>query len=178
MRKAKNCKIPVQKRPNYIIKSNLEFGIIFLKSWTLVSNYIAKLSTKVNPYYESIENFGITLLFIIQKYTYWKFWVICWPSESLLTNVILLLITLTQVCCARFYSSVPNNCAPVPNNRAVVFWLFLLFYCTYKSKSCPSLSLDQDLSSEWLRAPQVYYMKEKITLHYYYQPAQLLGTLE
>ena len=76
------------------------------------------------------------------------------------------------------YSSVPNNCAPVPNNRAVVFWLFLLFYCTYKSKSCPSLSLDQDLSSEWLRAPLVHYMKEKITLHYYYQPAQLLGTLE
>ena len=79
---------------------------------------------------------------------------------------------------SQVYSSVPNNCAPVPNNRAVVFWLFLLFYCTYKSKSCPSLSLDQDLSSEWLRAPQVYYMKEKITLHYYYQPAQLLGTLE
>ena len=62
LRIAKNCKIPVQKRPNYIIKSNLKFGIIFLKSWTLVSNYIAKLSTKVNPYYESIENFGITLL--------------------------------------------------------------------------------------------------------------------
>ena len=61
MRKAKNCKIPVQKRPNYIIKSNLKFGNIFLKSWTLVSNYIVKLSTKVNPYYENIENFGITL---------------------------------------------------------------------------------------------------------------------
>ena len=27
MRKAKNCKIHVQKRPNYIIKSNFEFGI-------------------------------------------------------------------------------------------------------------------------------------------------------
>ena len=62
MRKAKNCKIPVTKRPNYIIKSNLKFGFIFLKSSTLVSNYIAKLSTKVNPYYESIENFGITLI--------------------------------------------------------------------------------------------------------------------
>ena len=62
MRKAKNCKIPVQKRPNYIIKSNLKFGNIFLKSWTLVSNYIVKLSTKVNPYYENIENFGITLM--------------------------------------------------------------------------------------------------------------------
>ena len=63
MRKAKNCKIPVTKRPNYIIKSNLKFGFIFLKSSTLVSNYIAKLSTKVNPYYESIENFGITLIY-------------------------------------------------------------------------------------------------------------------
>ena len=31
MRKAKNCKIHVQKRPNYIIKSNLKFGNIFLK---------------------------------------------------------------------------------------------------------------------------------------------------
>ena len=62
MRKAKNCKIPVTKRPNYIMESNLKFGFIFLKSSTLVSNYIAKLSTKVNPYYESIENFGITLL--------------------------------------------------------------------------------------------------------------------
>ena len=40
MRKAINCKIPVQKRPNYIIKSNLKFGIIFLKSWTSVSNYL------------------------------------------------------------------------------------------------------------------------------------------
>ena len=40
----------------------LKFGIIFLKSWTLGSNYIAKLSTKVNPYYDSFENFGITLL--------------------------------------------------------------------------------------------------------------------
>ena len=64
MRKAKNCKIPVTKRPNYVIKSNLKFGFIFLKSSTLVSNYIAKLSTKVNPYYESIENFGITLIYI------------------------------------------------------------------------------------------------------------------
>ena len=67
MRKAKNCKIPVQKRPNYIIKSNLKFGNIFLKSWTLVSNYIVKLSTKVNPYYENIENFGITLIS-----SYWR----------------------------------------------------------------------------------------------------------
>ena len=62
LRKAKNCKIPVLKRPICIIKSNLKFGIIFLKSWTLVSNYIAKLSTKVNPHYESIENFGIITL--------------------------------------------------------------------------------------------------------------------
>ena len=58
MRKAKNCKIPVQKRPNYIIKSNFKIGIIFLKSWTLVSNYIAKLSIKVNLHYENIENSG------------------------------------------------------------------------------------------------------------------------
>ena len=65
MRKAKNCKIPVTKRPNYIIKSNLKFGFIFLKSSTLVSNYIAKSSTKVNSYYESIENFGITLMCIL-----------------------------------------------------------------------------------------------------------------
>ena len=65
LRKAKNYKIPVQKRPNYIIKSNVKFGIIFLKSWTLVSNYIAKLSTKVNPHYENIENLGITLICIL-----------------------------------------------------------------------------------------------------------------
>ena len=65
MRKAKNCKIPVTKRPNYIMESNLKFGFIFLKSSTLVSNYIAKLSTKVNPYYESIENFGITLVYSV-----------------------------------------------------------------------------------------------------------------
>ena len=58
MRKAKNCKIHVQKRPNYIIKSNLKFGNIFLKSVTLVSNYRAKSSTKINLYFESIENFG------------------------------------------------------------------------------------------------------------------------
>ena len=63
LRKAKNCKIPVRKRPNYIIKSNFKFGIIFLKLWTLVSNYVAKLSTKVNPHYENIENFRITLIF-------------------------------------------------------------------------------------------------------------------
>ena len=64
LRKAKNCKIPVQKRPNYIIKSNVKFGIIFLKSWTLVSKYVEKLSTKVNPHYEKIENLGITLMYI------------------------------------------------------------------------------------------------------------------
>ena len=63
LRKAKNCKIPVRKRPNYIIKSNFKFGIIFLKLWTLVFNYVAKLSTIVNPHYENIENFRITLLF-------------------------------------------------------------------------------------------------------------------
>ena len=57
--KVENCKIPVQKRPK---KSNADFGIIFLKSWTLVSNYIEKLSTEVNPHYENIENFGITLM--------------------------------------------------------------------------------------------------------------------
>ena len=68
LRTAKNCKIPVQKRPNYKIKSNLEFGIIFLKSLPLVSNYIAKLSTKVNPHYENIENFGITLINHTESY--------------------------------------------------------------------------------------------------------------
>ena len=64
MRKAKICKIPIQKWPNYIINTKLKVGIIFIKLWELAFNYKAKWSTKANLYYESIENFGITLHFI------------------------------------------------------------------------------------------------------------------
>ena len=42
MRKAKICKIPIQKRPNYIINPKLKFGIIFIKLWELAFNYKAK----------------------------------------------------------------------------------------------------------------------------------------
>ena len=42
MRKAKICKIPIQKRPNYIINTKLKVGIIFIKLWELAFNYKAK----------------------------------------------------------------------------------------------------------------------------------------
>ena len=46
MRKAKICKIPIQKWPNYIINTKLKVGIIFIKLWELAFNYKAKMIYK------------------------------------------------------------------------------------------------------------------------------------
>ena len=60
LRKAKNCKIIAQKKPNYIIMAELKFGTIFLKFWKF-SNYITELSIYARHNYEIFENFGTML---------------------------------------------------------------------------------------------------------------------
>ena len=64
MRKGRNCKIPSQKCQNYIIKTQLKFVNFRIKLVYLAFVYIAKLSTKAKLYFDDIQNFGITLLFI------------------------------------------------------------------------------------------------------------------
>ena len=62
MGKAKNSKILFKKQANYIIATNLKFGIIFFKFGILTSNYITLLPFYAKLCYESFQNFGIMLL--------------------------------------------------------------------------------------------------------------------
>ena len=99
MRKAKICKIPIQKWPNYIINTKLKVGIIFIKLWELAFNYKAKWSTKANLYYESIEIFAITLR-LIHHYLY-KVKVSC---DNEINVAFCYDLTATAVCLWRPYS--------------------------------------------------------------------------